>query len=106
MPTAVENMSDQTSKTIFLATHPRSCSTAFERVMMTRSEDALVCVHEPFGDAFYYGPERMGERFLGDEGKEARAKSGFGDVTFGDVVERIEKERVEAEKVSRRLCIP
>lgn len=68
---------------------------------MTRSNDALVCIHEPFGDAFYYGPERMGERFLGDDGKEARANSGFEDVTFGDVVERIETERVEAIKVGR-----
>lgn len=86
-------------KMIFLATHPRSCSTAFERVMMTRSSDALVCIHEPFGDAFYYGPERMGERFLGDSGEAVRAGSGFEDVTFGDVVERNEGERKEAEKV-------
>lgn len=67
--------------------------------MMTRN-DALVCVHEPFGDAFYYGPERMGERFLGEGDREAREKSGFGEVTFGDVVERIEEEGERAGKVS------
>ena len=57
-------------KPIFCVTHPRACSTAFERVchkmhawvwtnywprkvFMTRED--LACVHEPFGDAFYYG---------------------------------------------------
>src|SRR5690554_138598 len=73
-------------KPIFLATHPRSCSTAFERVMLTRP-DTLHCIHEPFGDAFYYGPERLGTRFLDDP--QARKASGFSTTTFADVVDRI-----------------
>ena len=32
---------------------------------MTR-RDSLVCAHEPFGDSFYYGPERLGERYEQD----------------------------------------
>jgi hypothetical protein len=51
----------------------------------------LRCVHEPFGDAFYFGPERLGERYEGDE--VARSESGFADMTFGDVVEGISGER-------------
>ncbi|KAK0748602.1 P-loop containing nucleoside triphosphate hydrolase protein [Apiosordaria backusii] len=74
------------TKPIFVATHPRACSTAFERVFMTR-HDILHCVHEPFGDAFYYGPERLSERFENDE--EGRKKSGFSQITYKDVVDRI-----------------
>ncbi|EFX00691.1 hypothetical protein CMQ_7693 [Grosmannia clavigera kw1407] len=70
---------------IFVATHPRSCSTAFERVFLTRSDD-IACAHEPFGDAFYYGPERLGHRFAEDD--ESRLRSGFADVTYKDVLDR------------------
>ncbi|GAB1320122.1 hypothetical protein MFIFM68171_10332 [Madurella fahalii] len=74
------------NKPIFVATHPRACSTAFERVFMTR-RDILYCVHEPFGDAFYFGPERLSERYENDE--EARKASGFSNVTYKDVVDRL-----------------
>ncbi|SPQ22748.1 9be7ff2c-00ce-4db7-9790-18a4e62b706e [Thermothielavioides terrestris] len=77
-------MSDR--KPIFVATHPRACSTAFERVFMTR-RDILHCVHEPFGDAFYFGPERLSERYEKDEA--ARKASGFDQVTFKDVGKRV-----------------
>ena len=53
---------------------------------MTRTSQ-LRCIHEPFGDAFYFGPERLSERYESDE--EARRKSGFADVTFGGVVKGI-----------------
>jgi hypothetical protein len=71
------------NKPIFLATHPRACSTAFERVFMTR-RDILRCIHEPFGDAFYFGPERLSARYEEDE--EARSSSGFASTTYGDVL--------------------
>ncbi|KAI5821436.1 P-loop containing nucleoside triphosphate hydrolase protein [Pyronema omphalodes] len=72
------------NKPIFLATHPRSCSTAFERVMMTRQE--LNCIHEPFGEAFYYSEtERLGRRFDGENMRDVREKSGFSDCTFGGI---------------------
>ncbi|KAK3295521.1 P-loop containing nucleoside triphosphate hydrolase protein [Chaetomium fimeti] len=71
------------NKPIFLATHPRACSTAFERVFMTR-RDILRCVHEPFGDAFYFGPERLSARYEQDE--EARSTSGFANTTYDDVL--------------------
>ncbi|KAK1781680.1 P-loop containing nucleoside triphosphate hydrolase protein [Copromyces sp. CBS 386.78] len=87
--------SNSVRRPIFVATHPRACSTAFERVFMTRS-DALTCVHEPFGDAFYYGPERMSARYENDEA--ARAKSGYSEVKYGDVMGRILKEMFENDK--------
>lgn len=54
--------------TLFIATHPRSTSTALERAFLTRTGDNdsladTVCIHEPFGEPFYYGPERMSTRF-------------------------------------------
>ena len=55
--------------------------------------DTLHCVHEPFGDAFYYGPERLGARFENDE--TGRFESGFQDTTFRTVLDRLEKEAAE-----------
>ena len=66
---------------------------------MTR-RNSLQTIHEPFGDAFYYGPERMGRRFEDDE--QAREESGFADSTFKTILERIEKE---AEEVSCLLSV-
>ncbi|RFU31951.1 hypothetical protein B7463_g4347, partial [Scytalidium lignicola] len=79
-------------KPIFVATHPRACSTAFERVFMTR-QDTLTCVHEPFGDAFYFGPERMSPRYEQDE--KARQDSGFMNSTFQSIFERLDKDAKE-----------
>ncbi|KAE8353334.1 P-loop containing nucleoside triphosphate hydrolase protein [Aspergillus coremiiformis] len=81
---------------IFVATHPRACSTAFERVFMTR-RDTIQCVHEPFGDAFYYGPERLATRFQDDE--KARLESGFSQSTYKTVMDRIEREASEGKRV-------
>ncbi|KAJ5581500.1 hypothetical protein N7535_000120 [Penicillium sp. DV-2018c] len=84
------------NKPIFVATHPRACSTAFERVFMTQ-RDNIQCVHEPFGDAFYYGPERLSGRFADDE--QARLDSGFANSTYSTVMERIEREASEGKRV-------
>lgn len=99
------------NRPVFVATHPRACSTAFERVgfghsdksaeqhadydiqvFMTRRK-SIQTIHEPFGDAFYYGPERMGTRFEDDE--QARLESGFSESTFKTIMERIERESAE-----------
>lgn len=55
--------------------------------------DTLQCVHEPFGDAFYYGPERLGPRYENDEA--ARTESGFNDSTYKTIFDRIERENSE-----------
>lgn len=59
---------------------------------MTR-RDILNCAHEPFGDAFYYGPERLSERFADDE--EARIKSGFAKSTYRTIMDRLENDGKE-----------
>ena len=59
---------------------------------MTR-RNSLQTIHEPFGDAFYYGPERMGSRFEDDE--QAREESGFANSTFKTILDRIETEAAE-----------
>ncbi|EHA50786.1 hypothetical protein MCOR27_001334 [Pyricularia oryzae] len=97
-----------TSRPIFVATHPRACSTAFERVFMTR-RDILECAHEPFGDAFYYGPERLSERYEKDEA--SRLKSGFADVTYRDVLHGMkasvpEGKRLFIKDITHYLCPP
>lgn len=58
---------------------------------MTRPD--LHCIHEPFGDAFYYGPERLSSRFEDDE--RARFRSGFSESTYRTILDRIEKEGAE-----------
>jgi len=59
---------------------------------MTRRK-SLSTIHEPFGDAFYFGPERMGARFENDE--QAREESGFADSTFKTVMDRIDDEAAD-----------
>ncbi|KEF56845.1 uncharacterized protein A1O9_07035 [Exophiala aquamarina CBS 119918] len=82
-------------KPIYCATHPRACSTAFERVFMTRRD--LACVHEPFGDAFYYGPERLSPRYEEDEA--ARKASGFANSTYKTVFDRFDRESSEGQRL-------
>lgn len=62
---------------------------------MTR-RDALVCAHEPFGDSFYYGPERLGERY--EQNPQARQASGFTKTTYQDVLDRLEKDGREVRR--------
>ncbi|KAI9838104.1 MAG: hypothetical protein M1819_006260 [Sarea resinae] len=101
------------TKPIFVATHPRACSTAFERVSQISKErarqdtdtaqvfmtcrDTLTCVHEPFGDAFYFGPERLSDRYENDE--QARIDSGFSESTYKTILERIEREGSEGKRL-------
>lgn len=67
---------------------------------MTR-DDILSCVHEPFGDAFYFGPERLSSRYENDE--EARKASGFEQSTFKTIFERIEREGKEVRILTSSL---
>lgn len=67
---------------------------------MTR-RDILTCVHEPFGDAFYFGPERLSERYEEDEA--ARKESGFENSTFKTIFDRLDKESEEVRYFSYAL---
>ncbi|KAJ5974026.1 hypothetical protein N7481_011236 [Penicillium waksmanii] len=82
-------------KPIFVAVHPRACSTAFERVFMTQ-HDTITCFHEPFGDAFYYGPERLSARYADEQ---VRFRSGFNESTYGSVLEGIKHEASKGKRV-------
>jgi hypothetical protein len=59
---------------------------------MTRGK-TLTCIHEPFGDAFYFGPERLGTRYENDE--KARQESGFAESTYQTILDRIDQESEE-----------
>ncbi|KAL9045671.1 MAG: hypothetical protein Q9214_001323 [Letrouitia sp. 1 TL-2023] len=65
-------------------------------IFMTRPDD-LVCAHEPFGDAFYFGPERLSARYENDD--EARVNSGFSQLTYQTVVENLDKEGSEGKRL-------
>lgn len=67
------------------------------QVFMTR-RDCLQCIHEPFGDAFYYGPERLSSRYENDE--KARIASGFSESTYKTIIDRFEKESTEVRSIS------
>jgi hypothetical protein len=65
--------------------------------------DSLACVHEPLGDPWYFGPERLGLRYLNDE--ERRIESGFSDLTYQAVFNQIEDAGAEVRTFfSMRLC--
>lgn len=59
---------------------------------MTR-RDTLNCIHEPFGDAFYFGPERLSSRFEDDV--KAREESGFSNSTYQTIFDDIERKESE-----------
>lgn len=53
---------------------------------MTR-RDILESIHEPFGDAFYFGPEFLSDRFRDDVA--TRESSGYAQKTYKDILESI-----------------
>lgn len=57
------------------------------------SRDRIVNIHEPFGDAFYFGPERLGTRYENDE--KSRIESGFAEATYKSVFDDILAEGSE-----------
>lgn len=55
---------------------------------MTR-RDEIASQHEPFGDAFYFGPECMSPRFKDDPAR--RAASGVSDATYKSTLDGFEE---------------
>ncbi|KAL8661112.1 MAG: hypothetical protein Q9202_005926 [Teloschistes flavicans] len=93
-------------KPIFVVTHSRSCSTAFERVFITR-RDILSIHHEPFGDPFYYGPEKISpasQRWPSDK----ITRSGKSHYTYDLVLQNILKdaERLFIKDISYHIIPP
>lgn len=62
------------------------------KVFMTQ-RDTLKCVHEPFGDAFYYGSERLSSRY--EDNLTGREDSGFTHSTYRTILDRFEREASE-----------
>lgn len=54
-------MSPAAVRRVIVWTCPRSRSTAFERAFLQRDDTHVF--HEPFVDAFYFGPERQSPRY-------------------------------------------
>lgn len=68
---------------------PKVSKADTKQVFMTRHD--LTCIHEPFGDAFYFGPERLSSRYEHDP--KARHESGFEESTYKTIFDNIEKEK-------------
>ncbi|KAK6064476.1 hypothetical protein SCUP234_13003 [Seiridium cupressi] len=90
----VSSSPQATGLPIMLLTHPRACSTAFERVLMTR-RDAVVCLNEPFADPSFFGPEACVERHHANGEKGPRP--GFEGCTFKERMDLVEGENVPNE---------
>ena len=58
---------------------------------MTRP-DELNCLHEPFAEPFYFGPERMAERYTNGLNEERRLASGHAETTYFDIMEKVKTE--------------
>ncbi len=67
---------------------------------MTR-RDVMDSFHEPFGDAFYYGPEFMSDRYR--DGAAAREASGFSRSTYKTILDSFAKTENQVRLV---LCKP
>src|SRR5215210_1912388 len=64
-------------KSIALWAVPRSLSTAFERVFVER--DDIEVLHEPFSAAYYYGEDRLSDRYADEAPKP---ESSYEDVPY------------------------
>ena len=62
------------------------------QVFMTR-RDILESIHEPFGDAFYFGPEFLSDRFRDDAA--TREASGYSQKTYKDILDSIMEAKKE-----------
>jgi hypothetical protein len=81
----------------YVARHNYQAQNAdFPQVFMTRKD--LQCVHEPFGDAYYFGPERIGYRYEGSENEKARQESGYSNSTYRSIFDKIAKDNAEVRK--------
>jgi hypothetical protein len=82
----------ETTKIVFLWSHVRSISTAFERAFIQRED--YVTFHEPFGEPCYFGPERIYSYFDNDLSAHAECIN----TTFSQVIEEILQATASKEK--------
>ncbi|TIA81781.1 hypothetical protein E3P77_01688 [Wallemia ichthyophaga] len=77
------------NKPILTLSVPRSTSTALERAFIQRTN--CVCFHEPFGEPYYYGPERLSTRYTDAQ----REQSGHAHTTYQNRIDEIKGKAAE-----------
>ncbi|KAL6695231.1 hypothetical protein J3F84DRAFT_376473 [Trichoderma pleuroticola] len=92
-------IADQYEKPLILVAHPRSRSTAFERVFIQHQAHVDV-LHEPFGDPYWLGSERQLGRY-----EELRNLSGYSESTYKNTTERISQCLKTSQSQGKRLFI-
>lgn len=97
----------ETTKIIFLWSHVRSISTAFERAFMQRED--FITFHEPFGEPCYFGPERIYHY----HDNNLSAHSQYLHVTFQQIIDEIlttasnkENKKVFVKDMARHIVLP
>ncbi|CAF3388017.1 unnamed protein product [Rotaria sp. Silwood1] len=97
----------ETTKIVFLWSHVRSVSTAFERAFMQR--DDYITFHEPFGEPAYFGPERIHDYFE----NELSAHAEYLNITYSQIIEQIlnaatgkENKKVFVKDMARHVLPP
>jgi hypothetical protein len=58
---------------------------------LTRVDD-IECVHEPFSDAYHWGPEKLTERYENVE--QLRAEKGYGEYTYHTALDLINNAKL------------
>lgn len=53
----------------------------------------MLCVHEPFSDAYHWGPEKLSQRY--EDVEERREKYGYKTYTYRTALQIIEDAAVE-----------
>ena len=82
------------NKPVALWSVPRSISTAFERVFVER--DDFEVLHEPFSDAYYYGEDRLSDRYADVEPEAVN--------NYENVLARVLSLAIPPAKVSSKIC--
>ncbi|UJR17633.1 hypothetical protein I4U23_004529 [Adineta vaga] len=95
------------TKIVFLWSHVRSISTAFERAFIQRED--YITFHEPFGEPCYFGPERIYNYH--ENNLDAHAE--YINITYSQVMNEIlkaaenkEKKNVFAKDMARHVVRP
>lgn len=81
----------ETTKIVFLWSHIRAVSTAFERAFIQRED--YVTFHEPFAEPCYFGPERMYTYYDDELSEHAECIN----TTYSDIIEKILKAATNGE---------
>jgi len=96
-----------TNKIVFLWSHVRSISTAFERAFIQRED--YISFHEPFGEPCYFGPEKL----YSYHEPTLHQHPEYLTVTYSEIIEMIlkaasntENKKVFAKDMARHIVRP